>query len=1231
MSKIPFRVSDGLDGANKRAINIGYPNITTLTDGVNIQYFIDENTVQQYDETRKYKKNFAVLFNDRLYYAKRDVPVDGAASAGVFNETHWQQLRTDPNWTNITSTPPGGQELTVGMFVSADPTYSDLDFILPRSPQNGDTVVIKDVSGKVSTMKLAIRTTDKILDNGKAEYQITFPKATLWLSYDTAMDLGKGGWRINATNSQLDAKTIAPTAQATQLSNGDTIFRRSAAGKIVFQLPLYANDGDSISTFDLDRMTPLNNLTIKVHPKSEASVLKAGQKEAVYKTTDWGRFVYNASQMLWEIWDGDEHERWTKIPATATASNVSLVPNTSVSVTGPSGSVNFTLPPAPEPGDIIRLSLRNASKGVNISVKPATGDKIHAETSMLGLVRFEEIKSYDKITSVTELKFQAKGRGEQFTFTYAGDEKAWVIVEQSSIDILASANSATRTEPGLVYFANEAEVMKNSEQNPSDEQAVTPLLLSKKTATTSRRGIAYIASGDEVNAGSNTDKIVTPKTLNDRVSTEGRTGIAAIATQDETNAGTNDTKFVTPKKLNNRTATDSRTGIIKLMSLKGTAQTARDKAGTGINDFNEHTKAITAKTLFEKTASETNLGLVWQATQTEVNGGASGNIFVTPLTLQSRTATETRTGLARMVDMTKSEHLKDINGSIHDNVFITPKALASRTADYTQTGITRYAVNAEVSAGTDDFYAIGPAKLKYFAESVFKMTAPDADGLSATGNLWSGLTFKIGSPTETARGTARFATQDETNAGTLDSVILTPRKLNGRTATTGRTGIIRLATASEAAAGVLDNVAITPSTMGSVISESPEWGSTEARRGSVYTGSLTNDSSASTVWQGDDINGSTRVLANYKHESYSVSPRGLNTALQHYLPIKAKAVNSNQLDGRTADKYMRTDIDTSTVGNLSTNKLLSAVMGKFNGVNSSMYNSQGTYIGWNKVSGQGRTDFINNRGNGPGGFSFWHGQNTYDDLKEIVNISPAGQINAYSLVTNQDIYVKGKIDVDGEINYKKQTLDARFVNAAGDNVTGDLNFSASARINFDENTTYDGKPNYLIMGKCGLNDYGYFAVGATASNAGFLDIGTRDDGNEPIYIRQRASGDVIKNEAVLLDENGNTKFPKQIAANNIILTGSTGNVIQWGNAGAKVGNDGNIYGTMWGNGTAKWLDVYLKETFNTKVNRAGDTITGSLTVKKDVIVEGDFKIKVGSKYLVIRPNADNETVSFDWE
>lgn len=78
----------------------------------------------------------------------------------------------------------------------------------------------------------------------------------------------------------------------------------------------------------------------------------------------------------------------------------------------------------------------------------------------------------------------------------------------------------------------------------------------------------------------------------------------------------------------------------------------------------------------------------------------------------------------------------------------------------------------------------------------------------------------------------------------------------------------------------------------------------------------------------------------------------------------------------------------------------------------------------------------------------------------------------------------------------------------------------------------------------GDNDYGRIAFGATAENAGWMEIASCDDGNEPIYARQYTGVfTTIKRTATLLDANGNTIFPGTVTAPT--FTGALNGTAEW--------------------------------------------------------------------------------------
>lgn len=66
--------------------------------------------------------------------------------------------------------------------------------------------------------------------------------------------------------------------------------------------------------------------------------------------------------------------------------------------------------------------------------------------------------------------------------------------------------------------------------------------------------------------------------------------------------------------------------------------------------------------------------------------------------------------------------------------------------------------------------------------------------------------------------------------------------------------------------------------------------------------------------------------------------------------------------------------------------------------------------------------------------------------------------------------------------------------------------------------------------QCGSNDYGRIAAGATATNAGWVELASADDGNEPVYVRQyTGTFTTIKRTLTLLDASGHSSFPGNVS------------------------------------------------------------------------------------------------------
>jgi hypothetical protein len=85
----------------------------------------------------------------------------------------------------------------------------------------------------------------------------------------------------------------------------------------------------------------------------------------------------------------------------------------------------------------------------------------------------------------------------------------------------------------------------------------------------------------------------------------------------------------------------------------------------------------------------------------------------------------------------------------------------------------------------------------------------------------------------------------------------------------------------------------------------------------------------------------------------------------------------------------------------------------------------------------------------------------------------------------------------------------------------------------------------LVRGNMGDNDQARILIGATGTNAGYLEIATADDGTEPIYVRQYTGVfSTLIRTATLLDGSGNTTFPGSLSAGNIGTAATANHIVQ---------------------------------------------------------------------------------------
>lgn len=246
-------------------------------------------------------------------------------------------------------------------------------------------------------------------------------------------------------------------------------------------------------------------------------------------------------------------------------------------------------------------------------------------------------------------------------------------------------------------------------------------------------GIIELATQAETDAGTDDLRAITPLKLSGRTATETRTGIAEIATQVEANALTDDTRIVTPLKLGGVFASGAIDANDVLLNPTINGNTNVQAALLdAVYDITSPANSVTIGenptgqfTLDIAQASEIQLGGAEIATQIETDTGTDDIRIVTPLKLAQYVA----------------------GGNIEAS---------------------EIPLNPTINGYTDVQQALGNA--------LYDIVSPSST-LSITENPTGLIDIDVVQATEGQLGGAQIATDVETQALALDTVIVTPLKL----------------------------------------------------------------------------------------------------------------------------------------------------------------------------------------------------------------------------------------------------------------------------------------------------------------------------------------------------------------------------------------------------------------------------------------------------------------------
>lgn len=1098
-----LRATYGLDSAGEKVINVGYP--TDLQDGVNVQYFIDQNTVQEYDSSRSYKENFVVQYLRKLYSATRNIE----APAGAFDIQNWNEIRTDIKWVNFDSSTTYTKEAYPGEQILVDLRYSSRTIRLPQEPQHGDSVLVKDTFKALPYNTLEIHTSKFSFSTGGSVFKPQVPgefNIFIWDDFSKKWQVFRHFLDISQQNIKSSVKL--QNNQPVQIGVGQTVLVNSLEKNHEIKFPVFANDNEIITI--IDEFQNLGNNPLKIHcynTQEENNRYTINNKSDYFLLDKPGitKFIYKSEQKNW-VPMYEVIRSWQKITSNYKAKsfdNLHLQPNS---------DIRIELPENASIGDEIQFA-NVYGYLYQVSVVPQNPDH-----KIIGNINEQYNKKYQQLTKGTpeesdSFVLPGNGQGTQLSLTYLENNKWFVSNFNTRVEHVDELN---RSRPGIAQLADQSEVNKNHENNPSDDQIVTPKTLANKTSTEDRRGISRIATVAEVNLPTDSnhlhDVIVTPRALNNRQATETIRGLAEITSNTEVLDNNNDTHIITPKKLNHRRAQETLSGVALLVSTwSPVPATSRTNEGTGVyQNKSNNIDIITPKSLSQAQATENSKGVAWISTQSEANENkeqASDSVIITPKKLANRTALESRTGVARMVNRASEEHKQNINDSLHQEVFITPKALAEREATETLSGIDFIATQSDLDTGALNRKIITPLKFKNWM-SYDHFLCDNATGIEHTGNLWSKVNLSIRSATESQKGTLRTATQSEANDqqnNVSDDLYITPKKLNGRRATQSLYGIAKIAQSSEVDQGTLNNETfITPAGLVRWTLTSPNAQFTEEKRG------VGRSSTIIETWEGNEFSGSTNNYQSYQ-DQYVVTPRKLNYALLNYLPVKGKAYDSDKFDSLDSTQFLRSDVDTVNTAQVTIKK--NASIGQIKLIPIS---TQGTELS--------KTDLQDKSGG-----------LIYQDTTNLVidnNLSNADQIifeingdkkaelkNTGEFSSNSGTFnslQSNSLSVSNQITYKGHSAEDYFVKSSGHIMTGDLEIKKS-----------DGNSKLLLNGKTGTSGVPEISLQNTQGN-GQIKI---DPTGNFVFNKSDAEKIVIYDDRVAIKDRLLVK-DKEIVDNN---------------------------------------------------------------------------------------------------
>jgi len=190
----------------------------------------------------------------------------------------------------------------------------------------------------------------------------------------------------------------------------------------------------------------------------------------------------------------------------------------------------------------------------------------------------------------------------------------------------------------------------------------------------------------------------------------------------------------------------------------------------------------------------------------------------------------------------------------------------------------------------------------------------------------------------------------------------------------------------------------------------------------------------------------------------------------------------------------------------------------------------------------------------------------------------------------------GTISYDTNTYLTTTAASATYPTLTGGNASGSWGIDITGFANQVSGTTAAGSEKNLLYQGIADNDIFRLRVGG-ASNAGWVELATADDGTEPIYVRQYTGPFItVARTATLLDGSGNTSFPGTVTAptfsgalsGNATSATSAGSISGFNNPATAATANTIVYRDSAG-------DIYGRYLFGSYQNSSDDVNTGNIS------------------------------------